>query len=119
MRKFEVLRNRRLSLDLSQEYVGSLIEVSGATISVLEMGGNVSYPVMAAYEQALQKEAQKLSEREQRERKILELAFSILDTPLDEDESDTLDYILIEIGRLSVLLDKKRKQEKKERNGEF
>ncbi len=119
MRKFEVLRNRRQSLNMSQASAAAMIEVSPATISLLETGGEVSYPILLAYEQALGKKIQELPEREQRERKILELAYSILDTTMDEDESDTLDYILIEIGRLSVLLDKKRKQEKKERNGEF
>lgn len=119
MKKQDVLRNRRLSLNLSQADIAAMIGVSNGSISNVENGQDVSYPILLAYEQALEKRIQALDERERRERKIVEMAFSVLDTTDDEDESTTLDYILIEIGRLSVLLDKKRKMEKKERNGEF
>lgn len=119
MKKKDILRNRRLSLNLSQGDVASMIGVSNGSISNVENGQDVSYPILLAYEQALDKRIQALDERERRERKIVEMAYSILDTTDDEDESTTLDYILIEIGRLSILLDKKKKMEKKERNGEF
>lgn len=119
MKKQDVLRNRRLSLNLSQADIAAMIGVSNGSISNVENGQDVSYPILLAYEQALEKRIQALDERERRERKIVEMAFSVLDTTDDEDESTTLDYVLIEIGRLSVLLDKKRKMEKKERNGEF
>lgn len=119
MKKVDVLRNRRLSLNLSQSEIAKMIGVSGGSISNVENGQDVSYPILLAYEQALEKKIQALDERERRERKIIEMAFSILETSDDDDESATLDYILVEIGRLSILLDKKKKQERRERNGEF
>lgn len=119
MRKHEVLRNRRLSLNLSQADAAAMIGVSNGSISNVENGQDVSYPILLAYEQALDQRIQALDERERRERKIVEMAYSILDTTDDEDELTSLDYILIEIGRLSVLLDKKKRQEKREKNGEF
>lgn len=119
MKKKDVLRNRRLSLNLSQTDIAAMIGVSNGSISNVENGQDVSYPILLAYEQALDKRIQALDERERRERKIIEMAFSVLDTTDDDDEAMTLDYILIEIGRLSVLLDKKKRQEKREKNGEF
>ena len=107
MKTCDIIRCKRLALGMSQQEVADIVGVASCTISNFESGKEVSVPIFNGIKIRIENAVRELDREKYLQYSVVYHAY-LLEYETDSEKLKTLNYMLLDMAKLSLELSNKK-----------